>query len=380
MHILIIPSWYVNTYNSISGIFFKEQAEALAKYNNKVGVIAIQEIGIKVMFHKKKFDIVNKMFVENNVLTYNIQYPAVPKLLKLRRKIRQVIFKYIFHKYIKKNGLPNIVHLHSFSYGEFAIWIKDTYHIPYVVTEHSTGFARNLISPIDMNRAKKIFRESLFNLAVSREFAKLLKEKTNIGFYYLPNIVNVNFFNIKINRTDNDFNFVNIAFLDKKKNQAMLIHAFHKIFKHKIHVKLTIAGDGPEYMNLKQLINILDMNNQIILYGRADRNEVKELLQNSDAFVLSSQYETFGVVLIEAMACGLPVISTKCGGPESIIIDEKLGVLVDTNVNSLTDGMKHIYETVYNKREIREYVVKNFSEKIIADKLINIYKMVLNES
>ena len=111
----------------------------------------------------------------------------------------------------------------------------------------------------------------------------------------------------------------------------MLIRAFSKAFKDQPKVNLTIVGDGPEYNNLNNLIKTLKMEKQISLYGSANREEVKMLLQKSDAFVFSSQYETFGVVLIEAMACGLPVVATKCGGPESIIDSDKVGLLSEIN-------------------------------------------------
>ena len=67
MHILILPSWYINIYNILSGIFFKEQAESLAKYGNKVGIIAIQEINIRDILKYKKITFSNKEFVENEL-------------------------------------------------------------------------------------------------------------------------------------------------------------------------------------------------------------------------------------------------------------------------------------------------------------------------
>ena len=123
------------------------------------------------------------------------------------------------------------------------------------------------------------------------------------------------------------------------------------------------------------------MTKQITLYGRANRDEIKKLLQNSDAFVLSSKYETFGVVLIEAMACGLPVISTKCGGPESIINSDKIGLLTDINEIDLSNGLKQLYN---NRKEyvpsfIRQYVENTFSEEYICKRLDEIYKEVLDE-
>ena len=82
------------------------------------------------------------------------------------------------------------------------------------------------------------------------------------------------------------------------------------------------------------------------LLGKKNRNEVKFEMQQADCFVLSSYHETFGVVLIEAMSCGLPVLSTKSGGPESIIKSSKLGKLCD--LKDLDIEMLKIVKSNYN--------------------------------
>lgn len=381
MHILVIPSWYVNTYNNLSGIFFKEQAEALVKQGNSVGVLSIQEISIREIWKQKKLDISKKEFTENGVKTISIQYPAIPRLYEIRRRFKIEVFKKVFEKYIEENGIPNIVHIHSFMIGELAIWIKNSYNIPYVLTEHSTGFARNVISKKNLIFAKKIFKNSSYNIAVSNEFSGLLNKEFNENFKYIPNIVNINLFEVKEKGSKKEFDFINIAFLDKKKNQDMLIKSFTKSFKNTTNVKLTIVGDGQEYNNLNYLIISLNMTKQIKLFGRANREEVKDLLQNADAFVLSSQYETFGVVVIEAMACGLPIVATKCGGPESIIGNDKLGILSDIDENSLSQSLERLYKNrnIYDANYIHEYTKDNFSENAVCLKLNTVYQGVVEK-
>ncbi len=379
MQILIIPSWYPNTYNMQYGIFIKEQAEALAKNGFDVGVIHVKEISIVDILKQKKLDISNTFFIEGGVKTYRLQYPVPPKLYAVRRKVKLHFFKKIFKQYVKENGFPNIVHLHNFNDGELAIWIKEKYGISYVVTEHFTGFARDAVTAKNLYRAKKVYKESAYNIAVSNEFVQLLEEKVNNKFNYIANIVNVNFFDIKTDAKREGFEFINIAYLDKKKNQAMLLKAFYNAFKNNPQIRLTIVGDGPEYNNLNRLIKELNLEEQVFLYGRASREEVKRLLQSSDAFVLSSQYETFGVVVIEALACGLPVVATKCGGPESIITNERIGLLSDIDEHSLSKNMIQMMENraSYNANYIRDYVKDNFSEEAVVLKLKDVYEKVL---
>jgi glycosyltransferase involved in cell wall biosynthesis len=113
------------------------------------------------------------------------------------------------------------------------------------------------------------------------------------------------------------------------------------------------------------------MNEQIELFGSATREEVKDLLCQSDCFVLSSKVETFGVVLIEAMSCGLPVLSTKCGGPESIITNDDLGILC--NQEELSEKMKNISQETFSGDTIRKYVVDSFSNSSLSQQLKIIY-------
>lgn len=376
MHILIIPSWYPNSFNSLDGIFFKEQAEALAKLGHNVTVISINQYSVLKILKHKKIVFKNNSCIENDVHTYNVEYPTIPKLHFLRKKLGLLLFKKKFQSYVEKNGLPDIVHVHSFSDGDFALWIKKTYNIPYVVTEHFSGFARGAVSEANLEFAQSIFSNSHANIVVSNEFKKLLEDKFHVPFSYIPNIVNTNFFTPSKKRSSDLFRFINIAFLDKNKNQNMLIKAFGKAFKHANNT-LTIVGDGPEYTALSSLIEELNLQKQVFLYGKANRNEVKKLLQQSDAFVLPSRYETFGVVVIEAMSCGLPVIATKCGGPESILINEKLGELVDIGIDSISEGMKKVYLNNYSQNYIRDYVIDNFSEDVVGKKIIQIYKKVI---
>jgi len=87
--------------------------------------------------------------------------------------------------------------------------------------------------------------------------------------------------------------------------------------------------------------------------------------------------EKNGVDIIEAMSCCLPGVATKCGGPESILIDEKLGELVDIDIDSMAVGMKKVYQDNYSQKYMRNYVIENFSEDVIVKKIIRIYNEVL---
>ncbi|MEH7255644.1 glycosyltransferase, partial [Neobacillus niacini] len=99
-------------------------------------------------------------------------------------------------------------------------------------------------------------------------------------------------------------------------------------------------------------------------------------MQQCDAFLLPSAHETFGVVYIEALACGKPVIGAKNGGADGII-NQTNGILIDVdNITQLISAMKTIYGNIdnYNNIEISKGCISNFGQKIIASRLLDIYE------
>ena len=102
-------------------------------------------------------------------------------------------------------------------------------------------------------------------------------------------------------------------------------------------------------------------------------------MQQCDCFVLPSRYETFGVVYIEAMACGKPVIAVKNGGPDDFVNDFN-GILIESeDIEALADAMNYIALNYkhYDSYEISGYVRNQFSEETIAKKLETVYKEIL---
>ena len=288
------------------------------------------------------------------------------------RKIRLKKGKQLLKNYINENGRPDVVHVHSFLAGELALWVKKEFEIPYVVTEHSSSFERKLLSESELKLAYEVFENSHANISVSQSLSNAIRHYFNdLQFQIIPNVVDTDYFNLVENRTKDKFQFINIAHLTKNKNQLHLIHSFTEAFRDNTFYQLLIVGHGPEKNNLQNWIDANNMNSQITLYGSASREGVKNLLHQSDCFVLSSKIETFGVVLIEAMSCGLPVLSTKCGGPESIITNDDIGILCSQE--ELSDMLKDISTKNFRSEIIRRYVIDRFSKFSLIQQLKTIY-------
>lgn len=125
----------------------------------------------------------------------------------------------------------------------------------------------------------------------------------------------------------------------------------------------------------------MNLSDNIHYQGICPNEELPSLIHKHDIVVSASLYETFGITLIEAMACGKPVVATKCGGPEETV-NVKVGVLVEkADLQSLAEGIKYVIENYekYNPEEIRAYAVRNYGQEVAIERLDNIFEEVLGK-
>lgn len=372
-HVLLLTTSYKSCFNDQSSPFFRDQAIALKKAGLKVGVLCPLPISLKQIWKTKKIKFSQEIYLDQGVETMVYPFLSLPKMRGLTVKKRLLIGKSIFKKYVEEHGLPDIIHVHTFLAGELAIWVKEQFQVPYVVTEHSSAFQRGLLNRLQLDIAQEVFSKSKSNIAVSKSLANILSKYFSIPFFVIPNIVDVAFFQPKKSEKSL-YTFINVAHLNKNKNHAMMIRAFEKHYQVFPNSRLLILGGGEEKANLQALVSRLDLTESVRFFGYANREEVRAALQNSDCFVLTSKVETFGVVLIEAMACGIPVVSTRSGGPESIIVNSDLGILCENNSEAISKAMSFVSNQQYSSTKIRNYVVENFSEDVAIKKIIELYK------
>ncbi|MBF2052869.1 MAG: glycosyltransferase [Candidatus Sericytochromatia bacterium] len=382
MHILIIPSWYPETSQDVKGSFFREQALSLQKYGCKVGIISPQLYAVQKGF--KIFTTKNKLQIEmdHGIPTYrcSADYYIYPSHYWVQLGLK------LFKTYIQHHGMPDLIHAHSiFTAGILALKIKQKFRVRYVLTEHRTMYAKNEVRCYQRKSIQQVAREASRCFAVSTPFAKLMSSYTGkqTTWEVIPNIVHAKFLETEITaKSKNKFIFINICFLNKKKRIDILIKAFKMAFKNHPDVCLWIGGDGPERASLEALKQKIDLNHQISFLGMLNRDKVLKRLSEAHAFVLSSKYETFGVVLVEALGMGLPVVGTRCGGPEDIIHPNN-GLLVEPdNIEALAKAMKQIYadKEKYPAEKLRDDCKSFFGEEVVTRKIIGHYQKILNQT
>jgi glycosyltransferase involved in cell wall biosynthesis len=298
----------------------------------------------------------------------------------------------LFAKYVDLYSCPQVIHSHNALYaGALARKIKEEWRVPYVNTEHSSAYGRGLLKESELALSQRVFAESGAALVVSpqlgRDLEKVLPSK-EITYKYVPNVLPRQFEEAQVELSNeheqrptgsNNFRFLNIASFDRNKAHADLLRAFAGQFGNAEGTTLRIGGDGPLRSELENLARKLGIEQRVVFLGKLSRQQVMIEMRTCDAFVLSSHYETFGVVLIEALACGKPVIATRCGGPETVV-NETNGLLVPVNnleaLGQAMAEMKH-YARRYDPAFLRAQCLSRFGEKTIVSQLETVYQETL---
>ena len=234
-----------------------------------------------------------------------------------------------------------------------------------------------------MLREKRILRDvykySAKLITVSEHLKKQIQNLTSEkNIVVIPNMVNINFFTY--NNNDQDRNQIfSLGSLRPKKGFDVLIKAFAKCLDKEKTMRLKIGGDGPEKKKLQSLIDRLGITENVELLGLLKQESVNKYLNESGIFVLTSHVETFGVVLIEAMSMGLPVISTRSGGTEELVNDENGLVCEVGDVDGIKTAILHVYKNYskYNPSDIRAQATEKFSSDHVVEKIVTVYKEIV---
>ena len=379
MHIMFIPSWYSNVRNKVHGSFFKEQALELQKAGVKV-TVAYNEVWPLTMLGKIHEEKGLKYNVEDGLKTYrykNYNYiPKNPLMFKVFNKRMEKLYKEI----VKKEGAIDIIHAQSSLWGGIsAAYIAEKYNIPLVITEHSSvergPYVKKSYIPFICDSYKKAQKVITVGNGLKNEIESLSGRH---DIEVIGNLVDLSKFTIKKRIKNEKFIFFSLAFLEGEKGFDTLIKSFAKKFKDKEAV-LYIGGDGSQRSGLEALTVENGVKDQIIFLGALSRDDVAKWMNKCDCFVLPSRYETFGVVYIEALASGRPVIGALNGGAEDIINNLNGYLIPIDDIDILAEKMIEVYDNIesYDEEEIRIDCLKRFSPKVIVNKIISVYKEVL---
>ena len=379
MKLFIIPSWYPTEIHPESGSFFRDRASILQK--NGIEII----IGSPVTHSLKDFF----RFSHNNTIQVDINGELPTYLLEsinIFPKIEKLFFKRykksaitLFNKLLETHGLPDLVMIHSSLWAGGALGeILNKNDIPFVLTEHLkeflipngfSTFQKNIIHNTYSMASQILLSSSPLKNAISKYF-NTHKSKLNL----LPNPVDENLFTLrKVPNINPQFIIVCISLFRPEKRIDLVLESFSNLVHSGIKAKLKLIGDGPLKHEIENKIQKLGISDLVELPGYLPQKRIIDELHNSHFLVLPSDIETFGMVLVEAQACGLPVVATDCGGPKDIVTAES-GILVTPgSISELAGGMQKLIRSFdeFDPSEIRNSVIQKFGQQSYAESIIN---------
>jgi glycosyltransferase involved in cell wall biosynthesis len=383
VHVLLVPSWYATPDNPVRGSFFREQAQALARAGHKVGVIApdvrsVRELpaGLAGTVRGVRVD------DDEGIPTYRLGGAQfMPGLAPLNDLAWVAAGRRLYARYVREHGKPDIIHAHAmFMGGIIGATLSQRSGVPLVITEHSTVYQRRAIPAFQVQEARTALAIAKSLLVVSPQLGEEMQRALGPAAAHaewVPNMVDNAFLlaPLKDARDPGAFRFLNVAFLHEKKGHADLLSAFAERFAGDSAVQLRIGGDGAERDHLHSLATSLGIAEQVVWLGALSREGVLAEMSAADAFVLPSRIETFGVVVIEALASGLPVAATRSGGPECIV-EPSDGLLVEPgDVGGLGAAMVQLraHADDYDAAQTRRRCEERFSERALVAKLEAVY-------
>lgn len=379
MHVMLIPSWYSSERKKVHGSFFLEQFKELQKSGVKV-TVAYNEIWSITYLGKIKDKRGISVNSESDLETYRYKdFNYLPKNPLMFKSFNRRMDK-LYKKIEKERGKVDIIHAHSCFWGGIAgYYLSQKYDIPLVVTEHTSLENSKYVRESYKKYIFEVYNNCTRLIAVGNGLKKELESYTNNEIRVIHNLVDLSLFDIRKDESYDEFTFFTCAYLESGKGIETLIEAFAKSFKGNKNIQLIIGGDGSLKKQLEELSTQFGIDKQTIFLGALTRKEVAIEMNRCNCFVLPSEFETFGVVYIEAIASGKPIIGTKNGGAEDIITDTN-GIIIDKkNIYKLAKALVYMKnnELKYDPKKIREEAISKYSGDVIINKLKGVYKELL---
>ena len=374
MRIFVISNGYPTKQSPQRGCFERDQAEALAALKHEVVMLSYDG---RFRWFWRKLGVTT--IRQNNVVSIDIFLlpNAVVKFfgIKAYQRFKHWQMDYVYKRAVKQFGRPDILYSHFLPNTSNAVFLKEKYGLPLVAMEHWSELAKETIRPFYFQMGKEAYPKVDKLLCVSPALSQRLNETFGVQSEIVPNIVGREFvYNPDISRYS-FFTIVSVGSLIRRKRLDIAIESFNTVRK-KHPCQLLIVGEGPERQNIQAQVQRLRLSESVKLLGRKSKSEIAKIYQQSHALLLSSELETFSVVCIEAMACGLPVVATQCGGPESFVLPQD-GLLCPVgDADAMSDALDRLiinYDQ-YNPQEIADSCQQRFGPATIARQLTRIFE------
>ena len=381
LKVLFVTTWYPTKKEPAGGVFVREHAKAVELYDD-INVIHCvgpdQNLG-KLWRMQLEMD----ENLTKGIPTYRLCYRPfpIPKIWYLMHI--WAVFQ-AFRRIVSRGFDPDIIHAHTYDAGVPAVLIGKVHGIPVVVTEHTTAFPRKLVGGLGVFTARFAFERAEIVMPVSKSLQKAIEAYgIKAHFQIIPNVVDTNLFSPSLVPLAKDDSkrllFVGLLGPSHKKGIPQLLSALALLRECRDDWHLDVIGDGPLRLEYELMAEGLGLGDKVTIHGFKAKEEVAEFMRHADILVLPSLIETFSVVAAEALATGLPVLATRCGGPEEFITDD-VGLLVAPgDAKALCEGLVFILDNFpfASRKQIHHYARGLFSPTVVGAKLHKAYHSLM---
>lgn len=355
------------------GLFEFQQAKAISEFEES-GFLFIENSSL---LSTRKVSKIN--MIHDSIPTVGAYLPIKGLPPVIYDSIRTKLFISAYNDFCSTYWKPEVIHVHFplLVLNHKIIDFLLSQNVRIVVTEHWTKVQKKEISNKQVKLLNRILLVCRKFICVSEDLKESITELCDYKgdkITVIPNMISDIFFETENKETD-DFIFTYIGRLTHVKRVDLLIKAFQNTFAEESKVKLVIIGDGPEKSKISNLISN-DFKERIMLLGNQPKEVVAEKLETTSVYVSASNYETFGVPFIEALAMGIPVIAAN-NLPVRKYINGDNGLLFKVDdLDDLSSKMKNIYSNFesYDEKLIKEEIKELFSPDSVSLEIIKTYK------
>ncbi len=389
--VLVVTTTFPRWINDSTPSFVYELSKRLQERGFEIVVLTPHDQGAK------RFEMMNGMRVYRFPYFHPLKYQCLcynggmlPKLkknylAKFQLPLFMLLYIYYTLKTVKTEKI-DLIHAHWIIPSGFVCSIvKQIIRKPLIVSVHGSDIAL-IKNPLFKSIGKLILRSAdIYTVNSTATKSSVLDvSKSNKDLMIIPMGVDLDLFKPSLKRTNNSEKssvILTVGRLDKNKGINYLINAMTRVISKFSETKLIIVGDGPERDNLANQIKKLHLEENIKLVGAIKKKDLPEFYNKADLFVLPSLNEGLGIVLLEAMACGTPVIGSNVGGVSDIIINGENGFFIKPGDSK--DIAEKIILCLSDKTIIKMCSIKGLNtvnEKFawysIAEKFSNVYRVL----